>query len=627
MLKSFRSSQSNVFVWVIILLLIVGLAGFGISQSGAGGGATAVAGVGEKNVTVDEYVRAINLESQRIGSQVGRAFTIDQMRAFGLDQQVLGQLLNSAAIDNEALTLGLSVGDETVRDQLLTNRSFQGPGGGFDQTSYEFALQSANISPAEYDQILRDETTRALFQQAVTRGVRVDDTAATEIMKFLGQRRTIEWVRLNASHLDVPVGSPSDTELAAFHQDNSADYTLPETRNITYAYVTEDMLLDDVTVTEAALEELFEERSREFNAPARRILDRIVFGSTQEAQAAIDGIDAGTVDFAGIAADRGLLSEDMELGEVTAQELDTPARDLLFGTEEPGIYGPVETGLGPAIFRINAVLDATNVTLNDVREELRRELAQAEAAARISEETDAIDDLIAGGASIEDVAKETFMELGAIALTSETDDGVAADQAFREEALAAGIDEDRDLRSLSDGIFVLRVDEIREPTLQPLADVKADVEAAWVLAETTKRLTELGNSLQERIAAGEPIGQIASELDMTVIQEAPFGRNDIIEDTPPEFVREIFAAQQDEAVVVEDTGSVLIAMITDIVPAVLVGDQIDAQMGMIETQIDASTANDLFAYFTQGLQAEAGISVNQSLINNVLGQLSTGSPY
>jgi len=154
--------------------------------------------------------------------------------------------------------------------------------------------------------------------------------------------------------------------------------------------------------------------------------------------------------------------------------------------------------------------------------------------------------------------------------------------------------------------------------------VRADVEAAWALSETTSRLTELGQSLKERIDAGEPLGQIASELDMILIEEAAFGRNDIVEDTPPEFVRDVFSAEQDEGVVVGDEGSVLIAMITDIIPAVLDGEEINEQIGMIEAQFESSTANDLFTYFTQGLQNDAGISVNQSLINNVLGQLSTG---
>jgi len=415
------------------------------------------------------------------------------------------------------------------------------------------------------------------LRQGVIRGVEVDNTAATEIVKFLGQQRSFEWVRLNSSNLDVPVGTPSDAELETYHSENESLYTLPETREITYAHVTEDMLLDQVTVTEESLVELFEERSLEFNAPARRIL--------------------------------------------------AEAREMLFGTEELGVYGPLETPLGPAIYRVNAVLDATNITLEDVRDELRQELAQSEAAARISEETDAIDDLIAGGASIEDVAKETFMELGTITLTAQTEEGIAADQSFREEALTAGLEEERDLANLSDGLFVLRVDEIRDPTLQPLADVRADVEAAWRETETINRLTELGSSLKERIDGGETLAALSSELGMVLVEEEPLGRNDIVEDTPPAFVQEIFTAQVNEAVVVPDEASVLLARISDIVPTALVGDEVDAQLTAVEEQIEVSTATDMLTYFTQGLQDEAGISVNQSLIQNVLSQLSAGGGH
>jgi len=120
------------------------------------------------------------------------------------------------------------------------------------------------------------------------------------------------------------------------------------------------------------------------------------------------------------------------------------------------------------------------------------------------------------------------MELGTIALTAETDDGLAADQAFREEGFEAEQGEERDLRSLSDG-----------------------------------------SSLKERIDGGETLGNIASELDMIVLGEVPFGRNDIVEGTPPEFIREIFASEQDQGVVVPDDGSVLIAMVTEIIPATL----------------------------------------------------------
>ena len=624
MLKSFRSSQSNIFVWIIILLLIVGLAGFGVSQSGGGGSATAVASVGEEEITVDEYVRAINRESRAIGQQLGRALTVDQMRTFGLDQQVMRQLINSAAIDNETNRLGLSVGDETLQQMLLSTREFQAADGRFDEQSYEFALQRANLTPAEYDDILRSETTRDLLRQGVVRGVRLDDTASQEVVKFLGQQRAVSWSRLDETNLDVPIGEPSEEELKEFHTSNEADYTLPETRRITYAYATEDSMLEEVEVTEEALTELFEDRQEQYNSPARRILDRIVFGTLEEAQAAKSLLDEGTSTFLEVATARGLLPEDIDQGEVTEEELSAEEGKLLFGSDELGVFGPVETSLGPALYQVNAVLSATHVTLPEVRDDLRRELAREEAAALISAETDAIDDLIAGGATIEEVASETILDLGTIAFTNESYDGLAADQAFRDEALDASEGEDRDLTNLSDGIFVLRVDEIVEPTLQPLEDVRLDVEAAWSQAETNSRLVQLANSLKERVDAGEQISGIASELGLEVKEEASLGRNDIVEDTPPQFVRDIFSANLGEAVVVEDETTVLIGVVTDVIPAEVEDAELSSQVAIISERLEQSVSNDLFLYFTQGIQNEAGIRVNQSLIQNVLGQLSTG---
>ena len=143
MLTSLRSGKSNAFVWVILVLLIIGLAGFGIGSSGGGGASTPVASVGNANVTVDDYVRAYNQENQRLSQQFRRALSPEEMRLFGVDQRILSQLLNGAALDGEAERLGISVGDETVRARLMRTQAFRGIDGNFDETAYEFALQQS----------------------------------------------------------------------------------------------------------------------------------------------------------------------------------------------------------------------------------------------------------------------------------------------------------------------------------------------------------------------------------------------------------------------------------------------------------------------------------------------------
>lgn len=621
MLNSLRSGGSNAFVWLILILLIVGLAGFGIGGSGGGGASTPVAAVGDSEVTVDEYVRAFNEQNQRFSQQFGRALSPQEMALFGLDQLVISQLLNGAALDGEAAKLGISVGDETVRDRLLRNPAFRGVDGAFNQDAYTFALNRAGIEPSEYDDILRNETTRQLLQASIMAGVDGRATAAEAFVAFIGQKRALEWVRLNASHLEYPVGAPGDADLQAYYEANEAEYTLPETRDVTYAYATEALLLDQIDISEDELRALYDERVDEFRSPARRIVDRIVFGTEEEALAALARIEEGVDGFEEIAQERGLSAQDTDLGEVTENDLNAEERALLFGSTDLGVVGPVPSDLGPAIYRINAILDETLVTFEDARRELNEELASDRAADLIAAEVEEIEDLVAGGATLEELAAETLLELGTITMTAETDEGIAADESFREEALLALEGQERDLFNLSDGVAILRVDRITDPKLQPLEEVRAAVAEAWRLDETARQITDLGNVLKDRIDAGESIGDIAATYSLILTEEAPLGRNGIIEDTPPEFVAAVFDAELGKAFVVPDGGSVLLGRVTEIVPADMESDDAIASVGQFEQELNQATATDIFAYFTQALQDAEGVSVNQSLIQNIQSQL------
>jgi len=115
MLNALRSKGSNVFVWIIIGLLIVGLANFGIGSSGGGTATTPIAEVGQEPVSVDEYVRAINIQRRALSSQFGRQLTMAEMQSLGLDRGVLRGLIDEATLNNEAAQAGLSAAVSATR--------------------------------------------------------------------------------------------------------------------------------------------------------------------------------------------------------------------------------------------------------------------------------------------------------------------------------------------------------------------------------------------------------------------------------------------------------------------------------------------------------------------------------
>ena len=628
MLKSLRSSGSNVFVWIIILLLIVGLAGFGIGQSGGGGSNTAVASVGDEDITVDEYVRGLNQEIRQISAQFGQQLTVEQMAALGLDQQLVGQLLVGAALDNEANRLGISAGDETVRDRLMATGAFRDAGGNFSQVTYDFALQNANLTAAQYEDSLREETTRQLFRAVVAGGVQIPDDAARAVVNYLSERRAVDWFRLTDANLSEPIAEPDDAALMEFYTDNEDRYMIPETRIITYAAATDDSVLATIDVSDEEIAALYDERAETYQSPARRLVDRIIFGTDAEADAALTSIRDGERGFDEIATDRGLDASDIDLGEVTEDSLNAAQRTMLFGSDTLGVVGPVATDFGPAIYRVNAVLDASTTTLEEASAELRDEIARDKAIDAISAASEDVVDLVASGAPLEEVASATIMEIGTVTMPDETPGAITDDANFREEALTAEVGEERDVIDLTNGIAIVRVDEIREPTLRPFEEAKADVTADWIETQTLVALSQLGESIVARLDGGEAIETVATELGLIVSQEEPLQRSDIIEDTPPTFVSGMFETELGKSVSIVDGQTMLIGQLNEIVAADPASEEVTAPLSAIQAEMTAATAQDILSLFIGALQDEAGVRVNHAYIANIQTQMmANGNAY
>jgi hypothetical protein len=66
-----KGKSSNIFVWILMGLLIVGLAGFGATNFG--GTITSVGRVGDTEIEVNTYARALEQELRAIGAGSGTA--------------------------------------------------------------------------------------------------------------------------------------------------------------------------------------------------------------------------------------------------------------------------------------------------------------------------------------------------------------------------------------------------------------------------------------------------------------------------------------------------------------------------------------------------------------------------
>lgn len=591
-------------------LLVVGLLGFG--TGGLNGNIRNVGTVGEKPISVNQYQRAVNERIQTFSAQFGTPIGFQQAQQMGLDQAALAQIVTMRAMENEAAELGISVGDDRVRTEVLRIPSFRGIDGQFDREAYRFALQQSGLTETTFEAGIRDEISRTLLQGAVVGGTPLPDAYANALAQYIGENRSVTWATVTADMLTAPVAGPADADLQTYYYENPDAFTSPETRAISYAWLTPDMIQDEVTIDEEALRELYEERIADYKRPERRLVERLVYVDEDAAIAARDTL-GDDVTFEALVADRGLDLADVDLGDVSAADLG-PAAEIVFAAEVSEVVGPLNTSLGPALFRVNAVLNATEVSFEDASGDLREELSSARAKRIIEDGLDRMNDLLAGGATVEDLAEQTDMQLGNIAWSAGTQDGIAAYQSFRD---AAAVVQEGDFAALVDmedgGVFALRLDSITAPALREFADVRHRVEEGWRTQATQDAVLAQAETMAADIL---PLTGFET-LGLTAQTEAALTRRSFVGGTPPVFVSDVFDMETGDVRVLDNGTDAIIVRLDGITDADLTDEQTAAQQQAAAENAAAGISQDIFEAFAASVQGRTDVVINQAAVNAV----------
>ncbi|MCL3883553.1 peptidyl-prolyl cis-trans isomerase [Marivita sp. GX14005] len=605
-----KGKLSKTLIWILMGLLFVGLAGFGATS--LTGSARSVATVGEEEVSTDAYLLALRNELNAMSAQAGRSVPMSEAQSLGLDRQVLSQLVTAAALDNEAGRIDLSVGDEVVAEQLLQVPSFQGADGRFNREAYRFALRNQGLTEAEFEERLRDETARSILQSALIAGNALPDTYIDTLLAYTGETRDFTWARLGPSAMQTGLPEPDEADLRAYYEENIAAYTLPERRDITYVWITPEMILDTVEVDEDALRAAYEEREAEFNMPERRLVERLVFSDEAAAAAARERLDGGA-SFEDLVTERGLSLGDVDMGDVTSEALGA-AGEAVFSADIGAVTDPLPSGLGPALYRVNAILDAQNTPFEEARPVLRDALARDRARRVIETLAGEMDDELAAGATLEDLAETTEGELGRIDWMPGADGGIAAYDAFREAAEETAEGDFPEIRQLGDGgVFALRLNEIAPPAPQPFEEVRDRVRQGWDTRQQTERLTARAEELAGELEAGQDF----AALGLEPMRETGLGRNAQIADLPSDLLQTVFDLAPGAAIAVPGTGEAFLVRLDAITPVDRESETITALEDALREQAAGSVAEDLFRAFAVDAQRRAGIEVNQAAINSV----------
>ena len=610
-----RKKRANSVVWGLLALMMLGLGGYGVTSFS--GGQTELGHVGDRPISMNDYARTLKREVDAFSAQIGQPVGFAQAQSLGIDRTVLSQLVASATLEGQAKLVGVSVGDAEVFEKIVSAPALQDVSGKFNRDAYSQFLQSQGLSEAEFEQTLRDEAARTLLQGAILGGVTAPDALLNRLTSWATETRSFTFAELLASDLTEPVAAPADSDLQGWYDTHTDAYMRPETRRITYIWLKPENLLDQVATDEAALKAAYEERRAEFVIPERRLVSRLVFPTLQEAEAAKARLDAGEASFADLTAERGLAPEDTDLGEVSRDDLGAAA-DAVFAMTEPGVTGPFDSDLGPALFAMNGVLQAEETTFDEARDDLQAELSLDRARRMVADKQGEIEDALASGATLADVAKDFGMDLGQIDYNSDSEGGLVGYEAFRKTADALTAESFPTLEALDDGgVFALQLDGIDPTAPRPLDEVRDKVAADWTADKTRAALSDLAGADLAQLQNGatlEGLGLVTTHYD-------DFARDGFVADAPADIGKQVFAMTAGDSRVIQAEGRVFLVTLGAVTPADMANPDVATRRAQIGVSANQSMARDVFELFTRAAQAEAGVSINQAAVDAVNAQM------
>jgi peptidyl-prolyl cis-trans isomerase D len=630
MLQSMRASAQGwigrVIMALLMGLIILSFAIWGIGDIFRGFGANSLAQVGGVEIGADTYRNAYQAELQNLQRAERRNITNEEAHQYGIDRQVLSQLVNEAALDDQARGLGLAIGDEDIKKTIVNNDNFKGVTGRFDRQGFDAFLRDEGFTEKSYVRQQRSVALRRQIVDALTNGVQLPKALLEAIFRFQMETRSVDYIVFPTASAGLP--APSQEELNGYFESTRQLYATPEFRGLVVVPVTPASIAKPDDVSDADARKRYEDvKNERFGAPEKREVEQILFASEVEAMVARAKLDAGKT-FDDLLAEKNLTPKDASLGTVARTGLiDKNVADAAFSLKEGEASAPVKAQFGTVILRAGKIIASTVKPYSGVAAELKHEIAMQRAQSEIARLHDAIEDQRTSGKSLTEAAKSAGLEprvIAAIDVAGNDPQGVPVKDlvdgaALLKAAFTSDIGVDNDTLRVQGGGYqwfeVAKIDKARDKTFD---EAKAEVEKAWREDKAGKLLSAKTAELVKKLDAGESMAAIGAAEGNLAVKHANDVRRGASSGLALNVVTQIFnvGVHRAGSVASEDGGRILFQVVDSTTPAF---DPKAAELTNIMGDVKRGLDEDVITQYLAKLESDIGVKLNTKVYSAATG--------
>ena len=404
MLNSFNSFIKGFAAKILLVLLVLSFAVWGVGDMVRTGGATKeLASVGKVDISMNEFQRSLDREKQNMQRALGAQYKPELLKSMQLPQQVLQGLIQRSLLLQEASALGIRPSDADIASNIHNNPAFHDDKGHFDKDMFKTRLKSSNLTEKAYVEQLRNQMALELLMGSVSGHAMVHSKAVETLFLSRSQQRNFALYIMDESLVVAP--EPKKEDIEAFYKSNESLFSAPEYRTLSYVRFT-SADLPEAKLSKEDIAKVYEERLDEFRLEERRTIQQLLFSSEEKAKEAHAMAKAGK-SFKDIAKEKHPSNENaLSLGAIPRSGLFDEAASIVFAMKKDEVSDPIKSPFGWHIFRVDAITPPGVKPLEEVRAGLEKDLNQTHQDDAINRMANSLEDALAGGATLADVANE-----------------------------------------------------------------------------------------------------------------------------------------------------------------------------------------------------------------------------
>nr|WP_321459145.1 SurA N-terminal domain-containing protein [uncultured Cohaesibacter sp.] len=622
MMEFMRSMASGIVAKLLMLLLVLSFAIWGIADVFGRFGQSTVATVGDTEIDARDFQSELLLEVNSLSSRLGQRLTAAQTQAFGLPNQVLGRMINEATLNDLASNFNMGLSDAELAKGIALEPAFQ-TAGKFNRNQMTLVLRNAGTNEDRYVMNREKLEIRRQLAQGLTGNSTLPMATLKVFSDFSFEKRDVDYVALKEADLGE-IEDPAQDALDAYYEQNKIAFRAPEYRSFVTLKLEPGDIMDASAVSDEDAKTYYESVSSRFVQPEKRQMQQILFGSKEDAEAALAKIKAGA-SFDDIMTERNLTEADVDFGLLAKSEITDPASaEAIYALGDGEVSDVVEGQFGFLLLRNAKTVPSQTSPFDDVKDQLKSEIAGDRANGEVLDMFDKVEDMRAGGSTLEEISQKLDLPLRTVTTVSKSGDleegGSVTDLPEQETLLSTVFDTDIDFEADPvdighTGFVWFRVTDIKESRDRALDEVRDAVVAAWKKSERASRNAQLAGDILKEVEAGKSLKAVADERGLTFATATDITRQ-VHGDLPQSAIEQAFAGPLNHKATAADAETQYVLEVAKVTDPEFNPDALELEQ--IKTRLNENASTDLLSQLSATILSNLGYTVNDAMLNQVV---------